>query len=225
MNKECYFNASSIKRSECEKVYKKGVKLGKGAYATVYEACIDNDCSYVLKVIKYEHQKYQYIGTDRLSRKYIMKQWKMELLSHLRVLNCEKRYQVFNLDQKLAPWLYDAWFCDEKNGDTIFYIVMEKYDGNLSDFIKKYKKNDLTKNMVRLLLSNLLSSLYFIHNNCNICLNDIKLDNILYKRRDDGYFNFVFGDFGLSSTTTNQKCKDEDQHRFKNMVSLFIDQL
>jgi len=212
-------------RSNCEKKYKKNGLLGKGAYGKVYDACIGSNCSYVLKVIVYDKKQYDYIGVDKLSRKHIMKQWKLEILSHIRIMKCEKKYNIINPLTRFAPKLYDAWYCDEENGDTTFYLLIEKYDGNLFHFINKYKNNKLSKSIIRLSLANLASSLYFIHNNCNICLNDIKLENILYKQNDDGYYDFSFGDFGLTSIAVNKSCKDEDLRRFNETINTFIDLL
>jgi serine/threonine protein kinase len=100
---------------------------------------------------------------------------------------------------------------------------MEKYDGNLFDFLKKYKSSNkiLTKNIIRLSLQNLLSSLHFIHQNCNICLNDIKLENILYKN-NDGYYDFCFGDFGLSEINSSEDCKENDLRKFNESIEFLL---
>ena len=153
-----------------------------------------------------------------------MKQWKLEALNHLKLMKCEKKYNTINPLSRIVPRLYDIWFCDEKNGNTTFYMLMEKYDGNLTDFIEKYRDNDLMKTIIRISLSNLASSIYFIHNNCNICINDIKLDNIFYKFVD-GQYEFVFGDFGMSIINPTQECKNEDMRRFNNSVSSLLNSI
>lgn len=216
MEYQLYITSNSLNRSDCEKQYKTVKTLGKGVYRTIYEACRNNNCEYILKVIIFDKEKYLLSGSnDMLSKNTFMKNWKEEVINHAIIMNCENKY---NVSSSIAPTLYDAWYCDEKDGNTIFYILMEKYEGNLYDFIKKYKNMKFLKTIINLALNNLTSTLYFIHQNCNICLNDIKLENILYKKNRNDIYEFVFSDFGLSSKNTDINCKQEDFKRFRKLV-------
>jgi serine/threonine protein kinase len=102
---------------------------------------------------------------------------------------------------------------------------MEKFDGNLYDFIKKFKSSDEIKIAALAELKVLEISLSFIHNFCDICLNDIKLDNILYKQLDKYLFIFVFTDTGNSSLETDKNCKKNDLDRFRRQIQHFKENL
>ena len=219
-----YITTNSYERLDCETKYKQSILLNKGPRKTIYEACIEDNCSYVMKVSTYHHQK-DFIGVETLSREYLMKMWEMEITGYSRIMNCENRYNVFTQNTQLVPKLYDYWYRDTENGDTIFYLVMEKYDGNLTHFMKKYKYNHLLNTLVKQALLNLTSALYFINNNCGICLNNIKLEHILYKYRGNGYYDFSFGDLGESSIALHQICKDKDLRRFNETIKMFLDHL
>jgi hypothetical protein len=214
---EEYIVCHSRDRSECEKKYKKSVLINKGINKTIYEACLEDDCRYVVKI-------FTYYKDDHLTRDYYLERWKMEVTGYSRILNCEKRYNVFTQETQFVPKLYDSWYCDDERGNTRFYLVMEKYDGNLIHFMKKYKYNRLVNTVVQQSLSNLTSALYFINNNCGICLNDIKLEHILYKYRGNGYYDFSFGDLGKSSIASSQECK-EDILRFDQTIKIFLNHL
>ena len=101
---------------------------------------------------------------------------------------------------------------------------MEKYDGNLDDFIKKFNGKGY-KALSLKSLELLESNLYFIHSECDVCLNDIKLDNILYKQLSEYLFIFVFTDTGNSTLTTDNECKKNDTDRFRRQIQQFHDQL
>lgn len=228
-----FYTIDSLNRSECERLhntYRKTKQLGRGAYATVFEACRreSSECPYVVKVMTYDAQKFDFSGgVDRLSRPYFMRQWKLELLLHARVLNCERRYKIADIPDQYAPRVYDAWFCDEPNGDTTFYILMQKFDGTLVDFVHRFRRNKLVYTVVQLALANLANALDTIHRDCRICLNDIKPENILYKETENVNggkvsFMFSFSDFGKSTRNATRECTDEDQRRFHQTISAFL---
>ena len=218
-----YFSLSKlIDRSQCEKLnsdYKRGKKMGKGAYGDVYELCKDSNCSYVLKVISYSKEKYEMIGGDKLSLFHHKNVWKTEVENHLKIIQCQKEFKF----HKFLPDIYDAWFCEEKNGDTTFYIVMEKYDGDVHDFLKRHKSFKFAKPLALANIKLLQLSLDHIHNACGICIDDIKLSNILYRLVDNGNdVHFVFADFGTSVIDNpSQRCIDNDNRRFQNVVEEF----
>ena len=98
---------------------------------------------------------------------------------------------------------------------------MEKYEGNLYDFLNKYDRNDSIKIAVLQSLFILELCLVFIHDKCNVCLNEIKLENILYKQKDRYVFEFVFTDIGNSSITGDEICKQGDRDRFRRQINQF----
>ena len=105
---------------------------------------------------------------------------------------------------------------------------MEKYDGDLKSFINIFSKYDkdvkiLLKSFIILKLELLTKSLEYINNSCNICLDDIKLENILYKKCNDNTYELVFSDFGTSlfGKKFTSKCIDTDIARFKQAIEEF----
>ena len=66
----------------------------------------------------------------------------------------------------------------------------------------------------------------FINNKCQICIEDIKLENILYKKLDNDTFELVFADFGTSimNESFSQECVQRDLMRFKSSVNDFLEQ-
>jgi serine/threonine protein kinase len=217
-----YFSIDTLNRNNCEyliKTYEKGKSIGSGAYGNVYEACKDKNCNYVLKVIKYKKDRYENSGkVEELSEKYIKKIWKKEILIHLKLNNCQQKIGI-----TFSPLIHDAWHCKEKD-ETTFFIIMEKYDGNLTGFIEKYKsvkEKEVAKVAIDQALQKLYMCLTFIHDKCDICLNDIKLDNILYKKIKDYQYDFVFADFGKSTYKTTVECKKTDLERFTRNIKMF----
>ena len=217
-----YFSIDTINRSNCEylvKTYEKGKNLGSGAYGSVYEVCRDKKCDYVLKVIKYKKDSYENSGKiEELSEKYIRNIWKKEILIQLKLNNCQQKNNI-----KFSPLIHDAWNCKEKDGTT-FFIIMEKYDGNLTDFINKYKtvkEKEIAKIVIDQSLQKLYACLQIIHDKCDICLNDIKLDNILFKKISEYQYDFIFADFGKSTHHTTLDCKKKDLERFSRNIKTF----
>jgi serine/threonine protein kinase len=114
---------------------------------------------------------------------------------------------------------------------------MEKFDGDLKSLIKKFSKHDidvknLLKSFIMLKFEVLGKALEYINNSCGICLDDIKLENILYKKySDNNTYDLVFSDFGTSLFGNNltTKCIPEgdskdielDIMRFKKAVEDF----
>jgi serine/threonine protein kinase len=105
---------------------------------------------------------------------------------------------------------------------------MEKFDGNLKDFIFIFKNNKLLKTVLSSNLQLLETSLLHINKTCNICIDDIKLENILYKINSKGIYEFVFSDFGTSvlyqnvDNKTFEDCLKKDERRFNNTVEEFL---
>jgi hypothetical protein len=74
-------------------------------------------------------------------------------------------------------------------------------------------------------LEKLEAYLMLIHLYANVCMNDVKLENILYKKVGPYQYQFVFADFGLSFLETNEECKRNDHHKFKRTIEQFKFQL
>lgn len=74
-------------------------------------------------------------------------------------------------------------------------LVIERVDGDMHKFINKgYNTVDNIKKFFK----DILSAIYYLHIN-GIYHRDIHLGNILYKKLDDGTFQFYLGDLGLAS--------------------------
>jgi len=224
MMRTSYFSLDNMPiRSDCEKLlreYKVNNKISKGAYGTIYEVCKDKNCNFVLKTMEFCKSKYEMIGVSKLSYNTKYNEWIKEIDNHLKIIECQKSYEF-----KFVPYIYDAWFCNEKNGDAVFYIVMEKFDGDLKYLIKKFsnhsKEDNFFKSFIILKLKVLAKSLEHINNSCKICLDDIKLENILYKKNDDNTYDLVFSDFGTSIIHSNETCIKTDIDRFRQTVNEF----
>ena len=225
-----YFAVDFKTRSKCENLYTKyklGKYIGKGAYAKVFDVCkAEKDCKYVLKVSTYDQSIYNLTGLESHSMQSYYNRWVREIDMHSAMEKCQ-----VNFYYKFTPILYDAWYCLEGN-QALFYMVIEKYDGNLFDFIKKFKRNGedvqkLLRSYVKTILRDLKISLHHVHNTCNICINDIKMENILYKEKDAEYI-FVFADFGLTSKCSinpDEECKKEDRRKLDVTIETFLNQL
>jgi serine/threonine protein kinase len=225
-----YFGIDYLERSQCEKVYgawRQGRLVGKGAYGKVYEACKQEDCKYILKVIRYDSQIFQLSGGSSRSIKDIYNQWFQEIDMHVQMNRCQQGFRC-----QFSPMLYDAWYCAEGQ-DVTFYMVMEKFEGNLYNFLDKFKRSKVGGDVWTLLNSyisdtfiyKLVLALEFVHETCNICINDIKLENVLYKKVDDKFL-FVFADFGISGQCTrskDEKCKKEDTARLTATITTFLE--
>lgn len=224
-----YFSVDYLDRSKCEKLhyqYKLGKYLDKGATAKIYEACRDNqDCNYILKVIEYDSSIFNLTGEKSHSVDSKYEHWKKEVEMHQLIEKCQKTFYY-----EFTPHLYDAWYCfpSLESNKVYFYMLIEKYEGNLMDFINKYSRqgvSKLLKTTIKMLFRELNSALFHVHNTCNICINDIKLENILYKENKDTY-SFVFADFGISHKeliyNPGAECKRIDKERLKQLTSTFL---
>jgi len=116
----------------------------------------------------------------------------------------------------------------KKNGDAVFYIIMERFEGDLKSFIKNFSKYDkevkkILKSFIIMKLKVLIEALKHINNSCEICIDDIKLENILYKKCSDDTYDLVFSDFGTSSfgKDITKKCIERDLTRFRQAVDEF----
>jgi serine/threonine protein kinase len=209
----------SLYREDCEALhyeYEKGDPLGGGAHGQVFEVCTrrNRDCDYVLKVITYDDVKYQMSGGSTRSLDEVKELWKKEVRVMKKLNACQRSEELV-----FSPILYDAWKC-RVGEKTYFYILMEKYEGSLYDIFEKYSISELLENYVLQILKTMRAFLSIIHTNCRICMNDIKLENILYKRIGSRY-EFVFADFGISTENSDDECIKEDKRMFQYTIERF----
>jgi serine/threonine protein kinase len=223
-----YFSLDRIPtRPECEKLGEESsTNIYNKSYSSVYECCKDKNCNYILKVIKFNKELSEFNDNPQFTYEYRYKKWFSEIKNYLKIMNCKYDFNI-----KFAPILYDSWFYNEDNEDndyTSFYIIMEKFDGNLKDFIDKYKNDKLLKNFLSTTLRLLETSLLHINEKCNICIDDIKLENILYKINSKGLYEFVFSDFGTTVLSENvdgqifEDCVKKDKRKFEYTVEEFL---
>jgi len=209
----------SLYREDCEALhdqYITGARVGVGAKGQVFEVCTrrNRDCDYVLKVITYDNDMYRASGGSKHSLEEVKELWKKEVRVMKKLNECQRSEELV-----FSPILYDAWKC-RVGEKTYFYILMEKYDGSLYDIFEKYSISELLENYVLQILETMRAFLSIIHKQCRICLNDIKLENILYKRIGSRY-DFVFADFGISTENTTDECIKEDRRKFKSTIEIF----
>lgn len=223
-----YFSLKSLKsKSDCQRIsveYQDKKYLNKGAYGSVSSICNrrTKNCNYVLKVITFNKELYQLGGEQPTkSRAYIKKEWKNEI----KIMQEICRYQE-SISMKFIPNIVDYWFCDFEGKDiTEFYIVMEKFDGDLFMLMNDRNYSTEVKELVLAKFQSLKLVLHLIHIECDICLNDIKLENILYKQIGPYEFECVFADLGKSNFQTNLNCKKDDLERFDRTIENFKNSL
>ena len=88
--------------------------------------------------------------------------------------------------------------------DNYIYIVMEYLRGGT---LKQYINNNkelISEDTVRIIIKQLLSAAYYLHNECDVCHRDIKPDNIMLSEPND-ITSIKLLDFGLSSDSFENK--------------------
>jgi len=145
--------------------YKNISKHGSGSYARVYSGCHkDTNMSVAIKVSSLE---------DDEQAKYIT----------------EKEIEIMRLlDHPFIAPIYDV--IDYMGSQC---IVMEYVDGvNLRDYVNTYRC--ISDSMVRRIILQMASILFYLHNELHIVHRDIKAENILL----DDVLNIRLIDFGMS---------------------------
>lgn len=99
------------------------------------------------------------------------------------------------------------------------FMIMPKYDGTLFDLflvsvttsvgISEKKINGMTSEMIKDAIGQLLAGLDYLHKK-GIFLDDIKLNNILFRKKDDK-FEYHLADFGISKAKTATVENDFDK--------------
>lgn len=191
--------SDTVCREECHHLAKAYVE-GNYQYDKLH-------CSYVLKALVCKDA----LGEELDTMKTL---WQTEV----RIIRKLNDFQA-ELSSRFVPLFYDAWMCTE-SGQTFFYIVIERFYGNIYDFVRKHKRNKLCLPYAMKVLELCTLQLRMIHKDCGICLNDVHPGNILFKKTDYGY-TFVFSDFGAAMEGTTEKCQMDDTELFMSAIRYF----
>lgn len=210
-----YIPTNTVIRKDCEALhreYEQRGQLGKGVYGEVYQACIagSEDCRYVLKVITYKHKTFNDSGKSGRP----LQAFSNSFINEVKVLRKLNKMQEKN-NLKFSPKLYDAWVCGQGT-NVHFYLLIEKYDGDLYHLLENIRQDKKAFLLMTLLVMD--ARLYIIHDKTHICLNDIKLENILYKEISPDRYELVFSDFGISTTHTTEECRRRDREKFQSLI-------
>ena len=159
-----------------ETYYKIRKILGKGAFGIVYKAF--ELCSGRIVAIKQ-------IPINSSNRKYVIKE--IELLKNLEHPNIVKYYNYLKEENHI-------------------YIIMEYLEGcTLKQYIKENSEN-ITEDIARGIIKQLLNALSYLHYMCDICHRDIKPENIIFTEKGNTS-HIKLLDFGLSSDSFESKLK------------------
>ena len=159
-----------------ETYYKIQKIIGKGAFGVVYKAF--ELCSGRIVAIKQ-------IPIDAKNKKHVIKE--IELLKNLEHPNIVKYYN----------------FLREENH---IYIIMEYLEGStLRQYIKQNSEN-ITEDIARQIIKQLLTALSYLHYSCDICHRDIKPENIMFTEKNK-ITDIKLLDFGLSTDSFESKLK------------------
>jgi serine/threonine protein kinase len=97
---------------------------------------------------------------------------------------------------------YSVEYYDYYSDNDFYYIVMEKCDGDLKSYLKKFK-DGLSDSVIKGILLQ-LNEVFKIMLSKNIIHRDLKPRNILIKYVSKNDFNIKLADFGLSREFINQ---------------------
>ena len=89
---------------------------------------------------------------------------------------------------------------DYYEDEKIYYIILEKMDGDLECLLKEKYKNGMSSNLIRKIFSQINSGLKIMIDKGKTH-RDLKPDNILFSYTNDNKTDFIIkiGDFGLST--------------------------
>lgn len=156
--------------------YIKLCKLGNGAFGKVYKAKeVNTDNIVAVKQLSIANSKTKY--------EHYLKE--INVLSNLSHPNIVKYYNYYEENNKI-------------------YIIMEYLEGGtLKQFINE-EKNNITEDVCRIIIKQILKALSYLHYSCDICHRDIKPENIMFKYKDNPN-SIKLIDFGLSSNSFEKK--------------------
>ncbi len=162
-----------------ETYYKIQKIIGKGAFGVVYKAF--ELCSGRIVAIKQ-------IPIDSTNRKDVIKE--IELLKNLEHPNIVKYYNYLKEDNHI-------------------YIIMEYLEGSTLKQYITHNSENITEDIARNIIKQLLNALSYLHYSCDVCHRDIKPENIMFTEKNDiSYIKLL--DFGLSSDAFESKLKTQN---------------
>ena len=162
-----------------ETYYKIQKIIGKGAFGVVYKAF--ELCSGRIVAIKQ-------IPIDSTNRKDVIKE--IELLKNLEHPNIVKYYNYLKEDNHI-------------------YIIMEYLEGSTLKQYITHNSENITEDIARNIIKQLLNALSYLHYSCDVCHRDIKPENIMFTEKNDiSYIKLL--DFGLSSDSFESKLKTQN---------------
>jgi len=150
-----------------------GTLLGKGAYASIYEAKDINGNLVALKIL----DKYHWVSSIEA-----------EMLLHVTHEN------PYHIGYPYVMKLIDSFEIKEKG----VAIVLDKMDGSLLDLLFHQFPDGMEEHMLRELTRQVVLGLSYIHD-CGIIHLDLKIENILYKKINQDYL-YCISDFGNAIT-------------------------
>ena len=170
------FNQNKTPLKLVETYYKIQKTIGKGAFGIVYKAF--ELCSGRIVAIKQ-------IPVNAENKKYVIKE--IELLKNLEHPNIVKYYNYLKEDNHI-------------------YIIMEYLEGSTLRQYMKDNSENITEDIARNIIKQLLNALSYLHYSCDICHRDIKPENIMFTEKND-ISHIKLLDFGLSSDSFESKLK------------------
>ena len=189
-----YIPITNPLRKECE-------ETSTASFAEMNEACKkgDENCKYILKVATYHHNE----GIPL--RKYFTT-WYNEVT----VLYKLNSYQS-KLGIEFSPYLYDWWYV-HKGSEVHFYLLLERFHGDLVSLVGS---GNLRYNIA---MKKLECHLALIHRHLKVCLNDIKLKDILYKKIGTRFQHLVFSDFSSATKEADKESMTEERILFQELA-------
>ncbi len=161
----------SLARSHCQAradlIVGKRIHSGK---SNVFEGCTDDtNCPYVIKVKAfYDQNGLNAFLQQQFFAQYVNEEWRA------------RKTSTSKIRTSITPQIHDVWTCHEPTDETVVemsgFMVMDRMEGTLAEYIRKYASViDLTQITMYLLeLFYFLASLSILHQN-------ITLNNIVYR--------------------------------------------
>ena len=208
-----YIPVNTAFRESCEEFHKNSVPFDETdidgdedivSFTKMHEACKkgNSKCEYILKVATYNYKE----GVPL--EKYFMA-WYNEAIT-FRKLNRYQNKVWINLSPSLSDWWY------VHRGSVVhFYLVMERFRG---DLISLVGSRNIT---YKIAMERVECYLALIHYHCKVCLNNFKLEDILYKEIGYKNYRFVFSEFGSASKAVHREDIVKDRENFQDAYLLY----
>jgi len=162
-------------------------EITSGTVGKLYSACCGEKCTYIAKHIDFKvYNNKSYIEST---------------------FNDEVRTQMIMDNLILAPKVHDYWSCSHGG-----MIIMDRLDMTLHEAI--YRLYRLKPIMIYALIKEFISGI-FVMNSMKICHDDIHLENVMLKVKNDrdlqmGEYTLMFIDFGVSYMITEKRPRCND---------------